>query len=495
MQRLEFLESFDSLNLNKESYKGFSVENRYLIAKNTLMSLDSSTNKGFLPHFELDRFPIISEILPSFTIGELDEVESLEVYKWLYNFVILTLYTFCLESLELNCENVELVEDLRGLIKELYARLDTSIRYHIQKRGVSVKENTYVGFDTEFTKKDNYLNTMVSAQLAVTTKTYVQIPKYNCYKISMIDEKTNKLIKTGKTSPNLNYQKIEISIQNCIREIRKLKFEKSDLEMTIIGECLRAVKGVSFVEMDDYTMFSLPRSVIQPYIHFGESFSIKEILEISSTISTPYITNAFDILMNLFRGISSYNFNFLNGKDKLFEEIHKTYLNYREIEFLGLDSDKPLPCIPHLDITRNKNENENEKAVTRRFLTNFSHRISVTRVKVYFIVAHLTPADLSLLSDFDLIKEDLSVVNGSFVTLGKYFKYEGKNVHIRDTMLLAPGGSRSLASIGLLYQPNFNKVKIEKSDLEDMNSFLTRDKELFTEYALRDAIISLIHAS
>jgi hypothetical protein len=62
-------------------------------------------------------------------------------------------------------------------------------------------------------------------------------------------------------------------------------------------------------------------------------------------------------------------------------------------------------------------------------------------------------------------------------------------------MLLAPGGSKSLASIGKLYGGVLNKIEISKADLEDMEGFLHRDKDKFTEYALRDALISLIHAS
>jgi hypothetical protein len=57
---------------------------------------------------------------------------------------------------------------------------------------------------------------------------------------------------------------------------------------------------------------------------------------------------------------------------------------------------------------------------------------------------------------FSVLKEELSIVNGSFGTLGKAIDYNSRNVHIRDTMLLAQGGSKSLASIGMLYGEGFN---------------------------------------
>jgi tRNA A-37 threonylcarbamoyl transferase component Bud32 len=62
-------------------------------------------------------------------------------------------------------------------------------------------------------------------------------------------------------------------------------------------------------------------------------------------------------------------------------------------------------------------------------------------------------------------------------------------------MLLAPGQSKALASIGKLYGGVLNKISISHSDLTNMQGFLDRDRSSFIEYALRDSLISLIHAS
>lgn len=56
-----------------------------------------------------------------------------------------------------------------------------------------------------------------------------------------------------------------------------------------------------------------------------------------------------------------------------------------------------------------------------------------------------------MLSDFKEITEELSIVNGSFVSLGKAVNYCDRNIHFRVAKLLAPGGSKSLANIGQLY--------------------------------------------
>ena len=484
-------------------YKQMSLEARYKIINQTLHTLDSSTNKGFLTSYDLTKFPIISDLIPSFFQGDAirfyDYVKgekSMETYKWLYNFILVTLYTLCIETLhDLSYpEDDNTVLALKALERELFGRLDPSIRQKIQNRGVSIKENIYIGFDTEFTKDGPETNLLVSAQLAVTTKIYVQIPLHQPYQISILDEKSNKIKYLNKSSSVLNYSKIETSIQMCVEKVRSLKYARNDAEMLVLTECLRMIKGLSYIEKDDFTTFCLPRSVIQPFIHYGNSFSLREIIEISSKLAKPSLEQSNNTLMTLLKDISSRNFNLLEGKEKMLEEVKKVYGDYGEIEKVGEGFDKPRPLITFSDDFCE--ELSGEKRLTRYYLYDLlSQRVSVTKTKNYYLIAHLTQADLSMLNDFDDVKEDLSIVNGSFITLAKPIKFRGKNVHIRDTILLAPGMSRSLSSIGKLYNEEFNKVKISKNDLEDMQGFLKRDKEKFTEYALKDAIISLIHAS
>ena len=401
------------------------------------------------------------------------------------------MYLFCIDSLKLADD--ESIPDFLVKEKELYGKMDPSIRHHLQKRGLSIKENTYIGFDTEFTKSSLETNCLVSAQIAVTTKSYIKIPRVRRYQVSTVDEKTNKLIILSNNTTKFNYAKIEESIQKCIDEIRLIKYSRSDGEMLILSECLKMIKGLSYYEQDDYTTFSLPRSVIQPYIYYGNSFSLKEILEKSSTLAKKYLDESNGIIMDLIRTITKKDFSFKDGKDKLIGAIHQVFSDYSQVEAIGYGFDKPLTFksgdIPVLAVP-------DDKRLTRYYLNElFSHKLCVTKMNCYYLIAHLTPADLSMLSDFNEVKEELTIVNGSFVTLGNPITYAGKSIHIRDTMLLAPGGSKSLANIGKLYSEEFNKVKINKEDLEDMQGFLFRDKEKFTEYALKDAIISLIHAS
>lgn len=84
-----------------------------------------------------------------------------------------------------------------------------------------------------------------------------------------------------------------------------------------------------------------------------------------------------------------------------------------------------------------------------------------------------------MLSDFDDITEELSIVNGSLVPLGNGFTFYGRSIIIRDTMLLAQAASKSLANIGKLYGNELNKIIISKNEIdeiEDMENFLLANK-------------------
>ena len=77
-------------------------------------------------------------------------------------------------------------------------------------------------------------------------------------------------------------------------------------------------------------------------------------------------------------------------------------------------------------------------------------KISVTKIKHNYLIGHLTNADISILEDFEDYKDSIDIVNNSMVTLKSPIQIDDVNVHIRDTMLLAPGGKKSLSHIGSL---------------------------------------------
>lgn len=145
---------------------------------------------------------------------------------------MLSLYLLCIDTFhehELTELNADLILMFRALEKGLYDRLEPSPSIKIDCcREVcqsTIKENVYIGigFDIEFTQADMEINTMVSAQLAVNTRTYIQIPFSQPYVLSSRDCK-NKVIALSKTSSALNYRKIETSLQLTISKLSELKY-------------------------------------------------------------------------------------------------------------------------------------------------------------------------------------------------------------------------------------------------------------------------------
>lgn len=162
---------------------------------------------------------------------------------------------------------------------------------------------------------------------------------------------------------------------------------------------------------------------------------------------------------------------------KLFQSCGLSTEPLKLLEWYGKNSDKP-------------------RCRTKTFY-NDNIKIHLTLVKNLYIVAHYNAADLSMLSDFEELKIKLSIVNKSFVSLGKPLRYDHSFVYVRDTMLIAPAGAGSLEKLGKIYESegDFSKRKISQEDISNMKAFLKRDKSAFEEYALQDAVITLKHAT
>lgn len=133
--------------------------------------------------------------------------------------------------------------------------------------------------------------------------------------------------------------------------------------------------------------------------------------------------------------------------------------------------------LDHQTIRNYYDKSKNKASFRTNLIFNNDIKIYLSFVRNNYIIAHYNDADFSMLGDFYAFKEKLSIVNKSFVTLGKPLIYEHSNVHIRDTMLLAPAGKSSLDALGKLYEGDFKKRIISVDDLNNMSNFLKRDKK------------------
>ena len=90
------------------------------------------------------------------------------------------------------------MEDLIIKERDFLIRLDPTIKHPLRKAGISMIQNVYSGFYTEFKNEEICWNTLISTQLAISTKTFINVPRLISYQIYTVDIKSHKVLKINK---------------------------------------------------------------------------------------------------------------------------------------------------------------------------------------------------------------------------------------------------------------------------------------------------------
>ncbi|KAJ8057807.1 hypothetical protein OCU04_013252 [Sclerotinia nivalis] len=386
-------------------------------------------------------------------------------------------------------ELVDLMENYKVLIRVVMGKIEPSIKHKIQKSGITVIHNTYTGYDSEFQNIDLKYNELLSVQLAVNTKVSLKMPLVKDYEFSKIDTLTGKVYQIKIESESvIKYGEILKLLNDGIKSIRFLKYNSYDNSISKIINNLK-LKRVPCVEVEEKSsiIFNFERTPIETWFKLidEEGMSFKELVRKSNEIAFKKRELEWSRILNILKDI--HNDKDFQTREESVNLVSDLVNNVRKGN-LETDSDSET-----VNETNSIKPNK-LKQFTRTKMQSFSNNvISVTEVKNNYFIGHLTSADLSILKDFDEIKESLDIVNGSFVTIGKPILIDNVNVSLRDTMLLAPGSKKTLAAIGSLYDKKLNKIFIGDR-IKNMKLFLKEDPVLFEEYALQDALITLIHA-
>ena len=122
------------------------------------------------------------------------------------------------------------------------------------------------------------------------------------------------------------------------------------------------------------------------------------------------------------------------------------------------------------------------------------------------LVGHFTKADVPAFSDFADIRKVVAAVRSSFVSTDANLEFVAEtdsgplelDVRLRDTFLLAPAGSQSLAALGdILGLPKIvldNDPVVERQMKARMDVLRSQNWELFKRYAIQDAVICAEYA-
>lgn len=277
--------------------------------------LEKVDSKGFVNSTDLSAFPIVGKLL-SFLTEDDSYIKGKRVtvsYKWIYNYLCTGLYDLSLSHLS-KIDGVELGDsdlkaDYSSLTKHLFGKLDPSIRSKLQKRGISITQNVYTGFDTEYKNKDAKHNELLSVQLAVNTKTLLKIPKHDDYELSSLDTIRGKEYKVKEArSPDslFNYGLVEKSLNSCIKRIRGLKYLENDRSLWILIEGLKHM-NIPMIDVGDSYVFSFPRSAAQTFIYYntdGKGYSLEDLLNQSNKMGGPDLESDRAGLIELLQRIS-----------------------------------------------------------------------------------------------------------------------------------------------------------------------------------------------
>jgi len=304
--------------------------------------------------------------------------------------------------------------------------------------------------------------------------------------------------KMWRDHKKIDFDKIERQIQYYVSDIRRMKHSLNDRSLTFLINGL-IKEGVPYFTKDGNINFSFERTIVKIFFKTDDLESLKfaDVTRIGINLVERDMDEKerelYSLLKSLFnQGVEGDYFGergpntiFLN-KDS--NQLNLTKSNLDSTTFVNIDTTGGITSsVP-------KGGKESKK-YTRTNKSSFTaERISLTTRRVFYLIGHLTQADLSLLKDFNDIKDRLDIVNKCFVTRGPSdINLYGYDVVLRDTLLLAPGGQKSLAAIGSMYR-DLNKITLSKFEIENMDLLMVDKPELFKEYALRDSLICLIHA-
>jgi len=111
--------------------------------------------------------------------------EKLVLLPWLSSLLNLNIYCIIVDVLDRLCADrhgldcithseiipieekesmYDLIEDLKTYSEIFHGRLNPTIRESMRQRGLTISENVYCGFDTEYKNVDMKSNTILSAQ-------------------------------------------------------------------------------------------------------------------------------------------------------------------------------------------------------------------------------------------------------------------------------------------------------------------------------------------
>lgn len=356
--------------------------------------------------------------------------------------------------------DLDLLSDIKILNNDITRMIHPFIISKLENKGITVLLNTIVGYDSEYELISSIekTNELLSVQLASNTSIYIKVPIINTDNLNPYDL---PIWDKPLWNENKKIAQCCVSMDLVIKEIREHLYSENDLLLDKIRSKLEEDNNVKKWDMNDFHLYTFPKTSVETLIKYVNEYNSIDLIKDSEALKEFEHFRALNNFIELL--------NVITGK----EEISK----------------KMLKSI-HNSVSKPKSR------IVYKFNENNS-RLNITINRTLYLCMHESAADLSMLKDFEILKESLDIIDRSFVTRGKplEFEFSKSRIHLRDTILLAPQGAKSLAGVGDIYGDEFRKIDIGSYRNGNMKALLKDDKNLFAEYALRDSLITLKHAN
>lgn len=472
----------------------YEPEEIYNLIKSVDNSIRQINSRGYIPSTHMADLPVFSDLMKYFiapsasgisrAVREVRRETRAQAYKWIYNTLMVNLYALSLKTFyEIDNKtsidyDIEIVTKFEVLCNELHGYLLPSIRKKLVKKSIQITKEITTGFDTEYQQINFKSNKLLSVQLAVNTQILLTIPLNKEFELSSINCETQEQYKVDYDEQSkFQWLLCQETINSCIDYIRKIKWGDSDEKIKELRTKLDAIKSLDCITKDDSCIYRFPRSATTPFIFYNEdgegiSISFNQIVQIANSIGEGKLLPNFLEIMKFIK----------NEKTNI--ELEKVQESPEEVmnNLISINN-----------VTEFKEGYDYKRLLRTSILLGGSQRQNVIIKRCNYFVAHLTNADLCMFSDFEELKEKLNIVQKCYATLGRPLLIDNTDVHIRDTMLLAPAGKRQLSSIGAIH--GINKLELSRGEITNMAGLLRENKSKFTDYAVRDAYITLVHAN
>ena len=438
-------------------------------------SLNTISDKGFINNSSIN-IPLVISLLTELKIIK-DPSKfygSIVLNVIFYNLILLLIYKMVLmiedSVLNLNDKNSDIIIDIKVFKKEVLRMINPCIIKKLSNNGLTVLLNTFTGFDSEYELKSSLkkTNDLLSIQLASTTNISLKIPVINKDPISVNDfniiNNAYGWVEKGRIDLGLR------SIDYLIKDIRFFKNNDYDNFINDLTDYMNDLseymnmnssENIKLIKHQDFSLYVFPKTSVVTKIKYLNEYYYEDLIIDSESLNNDEHEKSLLSLIQILNIVT-------RNQDNISDRMKKSLI---------------------------QSVNKPNSRITYRFNNSLS-KINITINRTLYLCMHESAADFSILKNFDILKEQLDIIDRSYVTRSKplIFDFCKSKVHFRDTILIAPAAAKSLASIGEIYGEEFKKIDIGKYRNGNMRLLMEENKRLFELYAIRDSIITLKHA-